>query len=128
EELRAAKIAREFGREAVLIGTGTEYQRLDAIKADGLTVVVPLSYPRAPDVAGIGKAEGIDLRELMAWEQAPTNPRRLEAAGVKAVLTTARLRAKTEFPDNLAKAIKYGLDKDVALAMLTTRPAELLGV
>jgi hypothetical protein len=128
EELRAAKIAHEFGREAVIIGTGTEYQRLDAIKADGLMIVVPLNYPRTPDVAGIGKVESVDLRDLMAWEQAPTNPRRLEAAGVKSVLTTARLRAKTDFPENLSKAIKHGLNKDVALAMLTTRPAELLGV
>jgi N-acetylglucosamine-6-phosphate deacetylase len=128
EALRAVKIAKEFGRQAVIVGSGTEYQRLEAIKQSGVPIVVPLAYPRNPDVATIGKAESVDLRELMAWEQAPTNPRRLEAAGVKTALTTAKLRSRTDFTDNLTKALKHGLDKDVALAMVTTRPAELLGV
>jgi N-acetylglucosamine-6-phosphate deacetylase len=128
EELRAAKVAREFKRPAILLGSGYEFRRLDAIKADGLPVFLPLRYPKAPDVSTIGKAESVELRELMNWEQAPTNPRRLDAAGVKVALTTARLRSRSEFSENLAKALKHGLKPDRALAMLTTQPAEVLGV
>ena len=36
ESLRAAKIAREFERDAIVIGSGTEFRRLDAIRGDGL--------------------------------------------------------------------------------------------
>jgi imidazolonepropionase-like amidohydrolase len=128
EALRAAKIAREFSRPAVLLGSGSEYARLEAIKKDGLPIILPLRYARQPDVSTVSNAESVDLRELMAWEQSPTNPRRLEEAGVKVCLTTAKLTRGQTFGDNLAKAIKHGLKPEVALAMLTTRPAELLGV
>lgn len=128
QALRAAKIAKEFKRSAMLLGSGYEFRRLDAIKADGLPIILPLRFPRAPDVASIGKAESVELRELMTWEQAPTNPRRLDAAGVKIALTTAKLRNRSEFEEALTKAIRHGLSPDRALAMLTTQPAELLGI
>ena len=51
-----------------------------------LPIILPLRYPRTPDVSTISKAENVDLKELMAWEQAPTNPRRLEQAGVKGMV------------------------------------------
>jgi imidazolonepropionase-like amidohydrolase len=128
EALRAAKIAREFGRSAMLLGSGYEFRRLEAIRADGLPIVLPLRFPRTPDVAGVGKADSVELRDLMTWEQAPTNPRRLDAAGVKVALTTSKLRNRTDFEGNLTRAIKHGLSAERALAMLTVHPAELLGV
>jgi N-acetylglucosamine-6-phosphate deacetylase len=128
EALRAAKIAREFSRPAALLGSGTEFRRLDAIKADGLPIVLPLNYPKTPDVSSIGKAESVELRDLMTWEQAPTNPRRLDAAGLKIALTTAKLRNRADFEDNLRSALRCGLPPSHALAMLTTQPAEILGV
>ncbi|MFN0131097.1 MAG: amidohydrolase family protein [Phycisphaerales bacterium] len=127
EAMRAAKIAREFKRRAAILGCGTEFARLEAIKKDGLPVIVPLAYPRTPDVSTIGKAESVELRDLMTWEQAPTNPRRLDAAGVKVSLTTARLRDRADFSANLRAALRHGLPPERALAMLTTQPAELLG-
>jgi N-acetylglucosamine-6-phosphate deacetylase len=128
EALRAAKVAREFKRSAMLLGSGTEFRRLDAIKADGLPIILPLSFPRAPDVSSIGRADSVELREMMTWEQAPTNPRRLDAAGVKLALTTAKLRNRADFSDNLTKAMRHGLKPERALAMLTTQPADILGV
>lgn len=128
DALRAAKIAREFERPAVILGSGYEFRRLEAIVKDGLPIVLPLRFPRAPDVAGIGRADAVELRDLMTWEQAPTNPRRLDAAGVKVSLTTSKLRNRTEFEANLTRAIRHGLAPERAMAMLTTQPAELLGV
>jgi imidazolonepropionase-like amidohydrolase len=74
-------------------------------------------------VAGVGKAESVDLRELMTWEQAPTNPRRMRQAGMQVALTTARLRDRGEFTANLKKAIRHGLSPRDALAGVTTVPA-----
>ncbi len=125
---RAAKIAKEFNRPAVILGSGVEFRRLDAVKADNLPVILPLNFPKAPDVSSRTKQEATDLREMMTWEQAPTNPRRLDAAGVNVVLTSSKLRSRAEFSENLKKAIKHGLAPDKALAMLTTKPADLLRV
>lgn len=126
--------SKEFGGHAgtVLLGSGQEYQRLaplaEVCKKHSMQLIVPLVFPRAPDVAGVGKSEDVDLRDLMAWEQAPTNPRRIAKAGIPFALTTAKLRDRSEFRANLKSAIKHGLTEQQALAALTTTPARMLGV
>jgi imidazolonepropionase-like amidohydrolase len=128
EALRCAKIARELKRPAVMLGCGTEFARLEAIRRDGSAFVLPLSFPRAPDVSSPSKAEAISLRDLVTWEQAPSNPRRLAGAGVPFALTTAKLKDRDQFPGNLRRAIAFGLTEQQALAALTTVPAQMLGV
>ncbi|MEZ6013546.1 MAG: amidohydrolase family protein [Planctomycetota bacterium] len=126
--LRAAKIAAEFGRPMIVIGSGDEYRRIDAVRATGLPILVPLNFADAPDVSTIAKADALSLRDLMAWEQAPTNLRRLREAGVEVALTTARLDSLGDFPARLRRALEWGVSDEDALAMLTTIPAELLGL
>ena len=139
EALRCIKIADEFSRPFLLLGSGTEYQRLAALDAAlrvkhvnkpmfRSTLLLPLNFPKAPDVASIGKAETIELRELMHWEQAPTNPRRVAASGLGFALTTAKLRDKGDFRKNLQTAIKHGLTEEQALQALTVTPAQLFGL
>ncbi len=132
EVLRAAKIADEFKRPMMAIGSGTEFRRLDAIAAladrPGFAIVVPMTLPRKPDVSSVGRAESTNLRTLMTWEQAPTNPRRLHEAGVTIALTTSGLRDDESFSKNLTRALEVGLEAGDALAMLTTTPAEILGL
>src|SRR5690606_13820764 len=140
EVIRAAKIAREMQRPVAIAGSGSEFQRLEALVrereasggAEALPLIVPLAFPEAPDVSSVGKAESTDLGEMLRWEQAPTNPRRLVAAGFEVSLTTSKTPSSAGgrggFLKNLNKAIEYGLSEDDALAMITTRPAALLGV
>ncbi|UYV11474.1 MAG: amidohydrolase family protein [Phycisphaera sp.] len=136
EALRGISMAREFDRSVVIVGSGTEYQRLDAFKQDAedgeLTLVVPLRFPKAPRVKSLADTEAIDLNTLMEWEQAPTNPRRLQEAGLDIVLTSSKVPSgiggRGGFYKLLRKAIEHGLSEGDALAALTTRPAELLGV
>jgi imidazolonepropionase-like amidohydrolase len=128
EALRAARIGKEFKRRSILLGSGLEFRRLAAIRSAGVPLIVPVRFPRMPDVSSIGAQEGVDLRTLMTWEQAPTNPRRLDAAGLEVALTTHRLRRRKSFPRGLQRALRHGLKPDRALAMLTTNPAKMLGV
>ena len=121
------KIAQEAGRPAILLGSGQEYQRLAAVAATGRPIIVPLNYPEAPEVASLADANSVSLRELMAWEQAPTNLRRLSDAGVSLALTTHRLDKASDFWPNLRKAVEMGLPADRALAALTITPANMLG-
>ncbi|MBX3358204.1 MAG: amidohydrolase family protein [Phycisphaeraceae bacterium] len=130
--LRAAKVASEFNRPLIIAGSGTEFRRLAAITEANPAIILPLLYPEAPKVSSIGAADEVSLRDLMTWEQAPTNPRRLAAAGLPIALTTSKVPDKRggrgKFPENLRTAIRDGLTEDDALAMLTTTPARLLGV
>ncbi len=105
-----------------------EFRRLDAIAAAKTPILVPLNYPKRPSVASIADAEAIELRDLMTWEQAPTNAHRLAGAGVTIAFTTAKLRDRNQFRENLRSAIRHGLSEDAALAALTTTPAQILGV
>ena len=43
--LRANKITKEFGIQYVMKGGGDEYQRLDEIKASGVSLILPINYP-----------------------------------------------------------------------------------
>lgn len=132
ESLRAAGLMRELNRRGIIVGCGTEFRRLDAIVADGVPHVIPLAFPEAPDVSSVGKAESVELRTLMTWEQAPTNPRRLDEAGLTVAITSSRAGGRGDnrgdFMEHLREAIRQGLKEERALAMLTTVPADLLGV
>lgn len=127
DALRALRICDEFSRPRMLLGCGTEFRRLAPIAAAKTPYVLPLTFPKAPDVSSVAKQESTELRDMMTWEQAPTNPRRLKDAGVSFALSTIKLRDRGEFSKNLRAAIKHGLKEDDALASLTTIPASMLG-
>ena len=130
--LRTAKIAQEFGRRFVVVGSGSEYRRLDPIVELQARMVVPVTMAARPRVGTRGERDDIALRDLLEWEQSPTNLRRLAEAGVDVSMTSAKLRTKGEhkesFYKNVRRAIEAGLSEDDALAMLTTNPARLLGI
>ncbi|GMV25375.1 MAG: hypothetical protein AMXMBFR58_14060 [Phycisphaerae bacterium] len=127
--LRAVKVAREFGRSPVILGSGLEFKRLAAIgELKDVPLVVPVNFPDAPKMASVSEADSVELREMMTWEQAPTNLRRLHGQGLEVALTTAKLRSKGKFWENVRTAIRHGLAPDDAMAMVTTVPAKLMGV
>jgi hypothetical protein len=128
DALRAGKIAAEFGLRGMLLGSGYEFRRLDQVAATGLPVIVPLEFPGAPVVSSLLEADDVSLREMMTWEQAPTNARRLVQAGVTVALTTHRLGEPAGFPAALRNAVRHGLSEEAALAALTTAPAQMLGL
>ncbi|MFT5423170.1 MAG: imidazolonepropionase-like amidohydrolase [Phycisphaerales bacterium] len=130
QSMLADKVFGEFGFEGlVVVGGGDEYQRLDAMTGAGHAMVVPLRFPSKPDLSSVGQVDGVSLEQLQAWEQAPANPRLLHDAGLTVAITSAKLPDGADFHANLRRAINEGgLSTDDALAMLTTVPAELLGV
>jgi N-acetylglucosamine-6-phosphate deacetylase len=125
--LRADQVGKEFGLNVIVRGSGDEYQWLDAIKAAGRPVILPLNFPKAPDVAVPEKASRVSLARLMHWDMAPENPARLVKAGVKIVFTTEGLKEVDSFLAALRKAVARGLSADDALRALTIAPAELWG-
>jgi len=126
--LRADRIGNEFNLNVIVNGSGEEYKRLAEIKASGRPVIVPLSFPKAPNVATPEAASNVSLERLMHWDLAPENPARLAEAGVRIAFTSHGLRDAGTFLSAVRKAVKRGLPPEAALVALTTAPAELFGV
>jgi imidazolonepropionase-like amidohydrolase len=126
--MRAVRIAHEFDLELMLLGSGHEFRRLDEIAAARVPVILPLAFPEAPKLNTLAAMRKASLREMMTWEQAPTNPRRLVEAGVEVALSTHKLEKRKDFHKRLREAVKHGLAEADALAALTITPARLLGL
>lgn len=128
QALRCLKVATEFGRKSVIVGSGMEFRRLAALAASGAPIVVPLQLPDTPDVATAAKADRVSLRQLQSWEQAPTNSKRLLDAGLTIAWTTTRLKKRGDFAARVRDAKEQGVTSAQALAAVTTTPAKLLGI
>ncbi|MCE5270297.1 amidohydrolase family protein, partial [bacterium] len=126
--LRAAKICREFGLKGWALGAGTEYRRASEVAASGLGLILPLDFPEVPDLSQRERELDVSLRELKRWDAAPENPARLLKAGARFALSAHGLEKPEQFLDKLRLAVRRGLDRDSALAALTTVPAARLGM
>ncbi|MFC4233013.1 amidohydrolase family protein [Parasediminibacterium paludis] len=127
-DLRADRVAKEFGTQYIIKGGGNEYQRIKEIAATKATYILSLNYPQAMDVEDPNDARFVSLADMKHWELAPTNPSALEKANVNFCLTAADLRDPKLFLTNLRKAIEYGLTPTKAFEALTKTPATLLGI
>ncbi|MGC1276052.1 MAG: amidohydrolase family protein [Planctomycetaceae bacterium] len=126
--LRADAFAKEFDLHMIARGSGHEYRRLDAIAATKRPVIVPLDFPKPPGVSTAEAALDVSLERLMHWDLAPENPGRLAAADVTIALTSHGLDKRSDFWPALRKAVRRGLDRDDALAALTTNVASIYGL
>lgn len=126
--LRADKIAKEFDKQYIIKSAGDEYQRIDAVKATGASLIIPINFTKAYDVEDPAEARNVSLGQMKAWELAPSNPAVLEKAGINFALTTSGLESTKEFWTNIRTAIDNGLTEKQALLALTETPAKMLGI
>ncbi|HEY6976112.1 MAG TPA: amidohydrolase family protein [Chitinophagaceae bacterium] len=127
-DLRAAKIANEFGVQYIIKGGGNEYQRIDDIKSCKASFIIPLNFPAALDMEDVNDARLVSLGTLKHWEMAPLEPGMFEKAGINFALTTSGLKSMDDFLANLRKSLENGLDSAKALEALTKIPATMIGV
>lgn len=126
--LRADRFAREFGLRLIVHGSGNEYRRLEAIRKTGRAVVLPVNFPKPPNVATFEAALDVTTEELLHWDHAPENPKRLSEAGVTFAFCSTGLSDKGAYLKQIRKAVSRGLAETAALRALTTTPAKLFGV
>ncbi|MFZ1687473.1 MAG: amidohydrolase family protein [Flavobacteriales bacterium] len=126
--LRIAGIGREFGVSFIVKGKGDEYARALDIKATGVQLIIPLTLPDAYDVEDPFAAMETSLAQLKHWELAPKNPAMLNAAGVRFAFTTQGIKERGMLIANLRRMLAAGLDSTVAMAALTSVPAEMMGM
>jgi imidazolonepropionase-like amidohydrolase len=127
DALRADKIGDEFGIQYTIVGSGDEFERINEVQKTNANFIIPINFSDAFDVSNPLLAEQISLRDMRKWNQEPSNLKVLAENGVNFALTTRSLKSVKTFHKNLQKAIKYGFDKEKALASLTTIPATIIG-
>ncbi|MFN3529462.1 MAG: amidohydrolase family protein [Bacteroidia bacterium] len=126
DPLRIHKIGQEFKLAFIVTGRGDEYQYLDAIKAAGMPLIIPINFPDAFDVEDPLDARDVSLAQMLHWELAPGNPAALHKAGIPFAISSKGLKKTDEFLANVRLAIDYGLSEQAALEALTLAPARLL--
>ena len=124
---RADKVGDEFGIQYTIVGNGNEFEKISDIKATGASMIIPINFSKPYDVSNPLIASQISLSDMRRWNQKPSNLSVLSKNGVNFALTTHKLKEIKSFHTNLQKAIKYGFDKEKALAALTTVPAQIIG-
>ena len=127
DALRADKVGDEFSIQYTIVGSGDEYERVADIKATNANFIIPINFSNAYDVSNPLLAQQISLQDMRKWNQQPSNLSVLAKNGVNFALTTHKLKSVKSFHKNLQKAIKYGFDKEKALAALTSIPASIIG-
>ena len=127
DALRADKVGDEFGIQYTIVGSGDEFERINEVKETNANFIIPINFSDAYDVSDPLLAQQISLRDMRKWNQEPSNLKVLAENGVNFALTTRSLKSVKSFHKNLQKAIKYGFDKEMALAALTTIPATIIG-
>lgn len=125
---RAHNIAKEFGLDLIVRGSGHEYKRLDAVAATGSPIVLPLNFPKPPDVRTPESALQVSLADLRHWDEAPENAGRLHNEHIAIALTASELKDAGSFLGAVRSAVKRGLTDEAALTALTVTPAKLCGV
>ena len=127
DALRADKVGDEFGIQYTIVGSGDEFERINEIKSTSANFIIPINFSNAYDVSNPLLAQQISLRDMRKWNQEPSNLKVLSENGINFALTTRSLKSVKSFHKNLQKAIKYGFDKEKALASLTSIPAAIIG-
>lgn len=128
EALRADKIGNEFNMQFVIKGSGNEYQRIQEITETGASFIIPVNYPKTPDITDPYDAQLLPLSDLKEWEMAPANAAYLSKTNIKFCFTANGLAEKNQLLPAVRKAVQYGLSEKEALAALTITPASILGI
>ena len=126
--LRADKVGDEFGKQYIIKGSGTEYRRMDEIKATNASFILPINFPEPYDVEDPYDALIVNLDDLKHWEMAPSNLAAFEKNKIPFAITADGLKDLSKFWKNLRKAIELGLSEPEALKAITYTPAKLVGM
>ena len=125
-DLRAAKIAKEFDKKYIIKGGGNEYQQIEEIKKQGFQLILPVNFPEAYELDDPNIADRISLSDMKHWELAPSNPKIVAENGIEFALTSDGLEDGILFKKKIVESVERGLSKEYALKSLTYNPAQWL--
>lgn len=128
---RAVRLGREFDLSLTVVGATEGFRAMDALS--GIPVVVSVNFPKAPTVTGWQfryaarhAPDDSASADSAARVLIEGNAAALHRAGVRLALASGGVSA-SQFLANVRTAVMRGLPRDVALAAITQRAAELAG-
>lgn len=122
------KVLHEFKTSATYLATGYEYSRATQHSYNNAKFIVPVAFPKAPEINGVFEDLDVSLGQLRHWEQASRNPAALIKSGATIAFTQYNLTDNSQFWQQVNRAIASGLDKTDALKALTINPAAMAGI
>lgn len=112
---QALDFAAEYGFKLVLMGARDAWRMTDRLAAADVTVVYGAPY-------------GLPTRHDEPYDQAYATPGQLAAAGVDFAISYPGYWDIRNLAFAAGNAVAYGLDREQALAAITIKPAEVMGV
>ncbi len=134
EDIRMVlRLAAEYGFRPIIVGGAEAWRVADLLRERDVPVLVSVDFPKPerwkPAGDTVESPVGIEPaveREKRKMEDLYANAGRLAEAGVRFALTSGGGEADIREGGRLA--IAHGLSEELALAAVTSVPAELLGV
>jgi hypothetical protein len=123
---RMAALARDLRRPAVLYGGREAYRAAEALRVNGVPVIVNLQWPERDKDEDPELKES--LRTLEMRELAPSGPAVLAKSGVRFAFYSTEMDKPASMWTSLQKAIVAGLSKADALRALTLSAAEIYNI
>jgi len=112
---QALELQREYGFEMVIVGGRDAWRVADQIAEAGISVVFGAPY-------------GLPTRDDESFDQAYSTPAQLAAANVDFAIAYPGFWDTRNLAFSAGNAVAYGLDKEQALAAITLKPAEIMGL
>lgn len=127
EIVRALDLAKEYNLKAIIAGGQEAGQLADRLKAQDVSVLLSLNYPKRTAAAS-PEADPEDLETLRFRAEVPKTAGKLAAAGVKFAFFSGGLTNFGDLFSNIRKSTENGLSRDAAIRALTLSAAEIFGV
>lgn len=138
---RAMTLEKDMKVDMIMANVKEGWRVLDELKAAGEPIIVSTDLPKElkeekkdgekaeekEEKEMDPEVEALKKRQKEVYEQYVGQAATLAKAGITFAFSTMGTKSG-DLRGNLGRMIKAGLDKDVALAALTTTPAEMLGV
>ncbi|MBA4029981.1 MAG: hypothetical protein C0478_03665 [Planctomyces sp.] len=134
---RAIQVGGEHGLKVVIWGGRDAQDCLELLKASGASVILTLNADDAPKVeepaaglAGRGKKPPVAVQEaaLAEYQRELDSAKVLLQAGIPVAISNRRFADQPQkVMGTLRKMIERGLSETEAIALLTSKPAEILG-
>ncbi len=136
---RALNFAAEHQLRPVIWGGREAYRVIERLKKTEADVIVQVDFDEEPKLEAPKPNENDSLPDLpepqrvrehkrQDWKERVSGLAALQKAGVRFAISSREAKSQADTLKGVRQAIANGLDRDAALAALTTQPAAMLGL
>ena len=135
---RALNFAAEQQLRPIIWGGHEAYRVIDRLKKSAADVIAHVDFGDEPKVdaakpsddpyADLPEPQSVREQKRAEWKERIKGLSALQQAGVRVALSSRDGKSPADLLKGLRQAIANGMDRDAALAAITTQPAAILGL